>query len=1100
MASKGDRDHLFPATSIGRTQGSRLQPVQSNDSLSAHPLLSPNHSSSSLNEHGASPLTASPRYVPYTPKQRVSPTAATTGTTVHPSSPQQHGDATSKLQLVNLKAAAQNMGLDIGSVGWAILEKLVYESDHHDADWTDVWAAVTSGKSTLLLPLEQSSSHDKLTPDFVKDHIVLCDGPSRKNAPIVTMSGLRGILDDNTLTFRSTIHPSSKIFQELLVPSNRPSALAVLPDLPIIPSSSSSSVSYPTFVVPSHSPALPLPPRTQSSQLNKPPLPPRPANRTGSTSSTTSTTSRISNPFASLFGGSGSNSTIHQPKPLTSAPASPTASLRSLDPMHTQSEPIVDVSAFTISRKIVRKDVGKEMNKALRREVKDALEAGPGLPPWVAERVHEFTAEWYPFVKEKSTSPSSSVLLGRGVREKTAKEGRGPYVVTWVEEGPESTAGRMQDFYLALEQELRVWEGSFLGRMRKENEHAEEGEKTEGLKDEQRVKEKIDNETKIKQVIDVVEQTVCSLFYDRLYMQPTSDDSSHDEALSSRVAALNMLDLGLEHLDINVENGGPELDLVVKACGETLSQLELCRSPGDKAAVLVQAHKLVVDGLSHLPPIRLMSEEESKAQKAKAAKLMRGKAEAPPREPDGTLRILMPMTSPRSTDTPNGVEDSISTVVEVTPQNNDDLDLATPHASARYSSPIPTIVEHQPDPESAESSSPIPPASPVLSTVSPPSEATPVSGDVLLPMIIFAVVKANPPHLVSSLLYTQRYRNQSVGGEESYCLINLMAVAEFLENVDLAALGLGDSDKVLSAADLTPIPLNRSPAVASTPLASVDGVPGSLRDRVEQANKVITGVVDSSFGMLRSLLPTTAAVAPLTPPVDGVQSAAPWNAAKPGFGLLRRENGFSIRSITAALPLNRGTPKPGSGEETGQQLVAVSRPSSVKSAHGDKGDDEESGMEDDSEAETGTEDEDGEGENGGLEGGNHDLNAIEDARSIRSFESMMSSKGKKDKLGSRARKSLTDRLAHMSSLAGLKAAASQSQNDTLVPPSTQPQSETPASSRPQSPETPTLHFKPPIQRFVECDAGDLRLSEIGELLRDYRRLVEDIRAVKGFDE
>ena len=36
-----------------------------------------------------------------------------------------------------------------------------------------------------------------------------------------------------------------------------------------------------------------------------------------------------------------------------------------------------------------------------------------------------------------------------------------------------------------------------------------------------------------------------------------------------------------------------------------------------------------------------------------------------------------------------------------------------------------------------------------------------------------------------------------MGGEESYCLINIMAVAEFLENVDLAALGLGDSDKVM---------------------------------------------------------------------------------------------------------------------------------------------------------------------------------------------------------------------------------------------------------------------------------------------------------------
>jgi hypothetical protein len=83
---------------------------------------------------------------------------------------------------------------------------------------------------------------------------------------------------------------------------------------------------------------------------------------------------------------------------------------------------------------------------------------------------------------------------------------------------------------------------------------------------------------------------------------------------------------------------------------------------------------------------------------------------------------------------------------------------------------------------------------PALFSPSPPSVDTPkpVSGDILLPFLIFAVVKANPPDLVSQLLFIQRFRNERVGGEESYCLTNFMAVAEFLENVDLVALGLED--------------------------------------------------------------------------------------------------------------------------------------------------------------------------------------------------------------------------------------------------------------------------------------------------------------------
>ena len=54
-------------------------------------------------------------------------------------------------------------------------------------------------------------------------------------------------------------------------------------------------------------------------------------------------------------------------------------------------------------------------------------------------------------------------------------------------------------------------------------------------------------------------------------MQSTTDDLSHDEALSNRIAALNMLDLGLGHLGIEIDEAmnEEELDLVVNACGES---------------------------------------------------------------------------------------------------------------------------------------------------------------------------------------------------------------------------------------------------------------------------------------------------------------------------------------------------------------------------------------------------------------------------------------------------------------------------------------------------------------------------------------------------
>lgn len=56
-------------------------------------------------------------------------------------------------------------------------------------------------------------------------------------------------------------------------------------------------------------------------------------------------------------------------------------------------------------------------------------------------------------------------------------------------------------------------------------------------------------------------------------MQPQSDDSQHDTALSNRVAALNLLDLTLEHLDIEISETStiPKINSIVRACGQSQS-------------------------------------------------------------------------------------------------------------------------------------------------------------------------------------------------------------------------------------------------------------------------------------------------------------------------------------------------------------------------------------------------------------------------------------------------------------------------------------------------------------------------------------------------
>ena len=233
-----------------------------------------------------------------------------------------------------------------------------------------------------------------------------------------------------------------------------------------------------------------------------------------------------------------------------------------------------------------------------------------------------------------------------------------------------------------------------------------------------------------------------------------------------------------------------------------------------------------------------------------------------------------------------------------------------------------------------------------------------------------------------------------------------------------------------STADLTPIPLTRSPVTEETPLTPADG---GLRGRVEQhvdaiadsANKVISGVVDSSFGILRSFMPSSTPPIPIgNKPFSGTETE---NNAKPGFNLLRRESGFSIASLAASLPIG-GRARSTGEEETGQQLITVSRPSSLRSKTSwrIRGDGDESHDDDDDDDDDDESDDESDGAASGDEESD-DEGAAEpvsatggDARSIRSFENMLSAskeqKGKNKKTV-RPRKSISDRLASVSAVA-----------------------------------------------------------------------------------
>ncbi|EED79722.1 predicted protein [Postia placenta Mad-698-R] len=797
------RDSLFPPGSLGRN--SPVSRTASHESLSTHPLLSPPPPGSPTSATSVESATSSsPRYVPYTPRQRVAPTSATTGTTMHPSisAPQQQStsDATSKLQLMNLKAAAQRIGLDSGSVGWAILERLSTETDH-GPEWNDIWNALSVSKATLLLPLESYKPSEVITAEFIKDHIALCDGQAKSNAPIVTLSGLRGTLTDVTIIFRSVLSPASEQFQKFLSSASRSSALSALPPLPqplvppttVVPSSPSSSTSsipsvsqYPTFTVPSHSHALPLPPRPSA---QKPPLPPRPGARVAS--GPPHAAARLSTSFASLFGrGTPPASPSTTPLPLhpdpTPAPGT-TPPSGALSERASPQEHTLDVPAYTITSRIDRAALGRALTDALTSELRAVL-GEAGVPPWAIARVERFAAPLYPFRRAggvgKDEKGHRAVGGGEPARVSSVREKiKGRSDVEWVanargpDERGEELSSRFQEFYAELEDAVSeqlarpqvrrrglpfgrrktpgdavsLTESVSEGGEEEEDEVDERGgedEKKDGHGQEGRMEQ-------VREIMDAVERVLCSLFYDRLFLPANTDDASHDEALSSRIAAVNLLDLGLAHLGVDVGSSGKEVETVVHECGQSLMQLDIaCRAPSEKAAILVAVHKIIVDGLSKIPPIGLRSEEDMLDEKTpRASSFGRGVSEDDDDvddDHDENNITLRDESGANAEDPASALGAPLSPTIILSPEDKPGHEELLP-APGATTVPAPIRIDSShlspsgpPSPRSAaslQSSSPQPTVS------SRDASPTPVSGDIILPLMIFAVVKANPPRL-----------------------------------------------------------------------------------------------------------------------------------------------------------------------------------------------------------------------------------------------------------------------------------------------------------------------------------------------------------------
>lgn len=279
-------------------------------------------------------------------------------------------------------------------------------------------------------------------------------------------------------------------------------------------------------------------------------------------------------------------------------------------------------------------------------------------------------------------------------------------------------------------------------------------------------------------------------------------------------------------------------------------------------------HKVLVDELGKLPPIPLKKEVDPST----ASTI------------DHSHEVEMDDASSRSSSRAPSRPRSPTPMADIAEQTDDEL-LKTPRPPPAEDQDVPEIKLPDPSAPASESESTNELSSsmheatsssmfePTIPAHSPPtsifdssararstsissslhsyatSPSTSTSGaDLILPLLIYSVVRSNPPRLISHVKFAHRFRSEALmRGQASYCLTNFDAVIEFLNHVDVSSLGLS-SQKVFAASNPSPSLQSSSSSSSTRPRAYTTG---RLSSRLTaDMPAALSAVADSSYRML----------------------------------------------------------------------------------------------------------------------------------------------------------------------------------------------------------------------------------------------------------
>ncbi|SAM07822.1 hypothetical protein [Absidia glauca] len=423
------------------------------------------------------------------------------------------------------------------------------------------------------------------------------------------------------------------------------------------------------------------------------------------------------------------------------------------------------------------------------------------------------------------------------------------------------------------------------------------------------LRDSMDNSTgnNVDDRLDAIESYMCRELYDKLFIAGTTDDSFQDEVLESRIAAVNLLDLNLGHLGVTV--AATEVDSInnmVNTAGTQLQQLNSIPGAKEKLDILVKTHQIIVDAIE-----RFADQHKDTSINADLEVVQEMK------QAMFTVDNRTSATKPLTDQPNNSNASTTSTSPDNAPDNAPSLETtadSTPPVTTTNDSTASQLDSHIP------------------STTSQPEQTNlgTASADVLLPLLIFTIVKSNPTNFMSNLKFIQRFRHPSrLNGQASYCLTNILAAVSFLETTNLVGLGLS-ADKVHSnVTDLNALipPLSSSNQSGQATNAPSSGGMKLVSEVMDSSYRVFDGI--GRFWQQRnhaegdgSLTSTTAAPSPSTHKANhGITSLSPSelkDMATSAMGLTKSKKDASgwDNAVPGFLEQRKGSIKPSRSTST----------------------------------------------------------------------------------------------------------------------------------------------------------------------------------------